>query len=144
MLSRIIFCDDDPDNVFLFLEAAEEIPQPVTVKIARNGKALLEQLNSYNKAERPQIVFLELNVHGKNGIECLVDIMRNEDLQNLSVVMMSTNFDQEVVNKLYEKGASYFMEKSNSFNTFKKRIQTAIELVSNNKSHPDKEEFVLS
>lgn len=144
MLSKVIFCDDDLDNVFLFLEAAEELPQPITVKVAENGKALMEKLKLYKDTELPQIVFLDLNIHGKTGVECLMDIVKNKNLQNLSVVIMSTNYDQKTVDYLYDIGASYFMEKSNSFNTFKKRIQTAIELVSDNKIHPVKEEFVLS
>lgn len=144
MMQKIIFCDDDPDNVSLFKEATEEIQSSIAVKFAENGKVLMDKLKNYKNTELPQIVFLDLNVHGKTGAECLMEIGKNKNLRNLSVIIMSTNYDQEIVDILYEKGASYFLKKPTSFEILKKRIQTAIELISQNKTHPDKERFVLS
>lgn len=144
MLSKITICDDDRDNIYLFKEAALEMKIPALITVAKNCNMLMNQLTNSDYKDLPQVVFIDLNLHGKNGVECLLDIMDNKNLKNLSIVILSTNYTQKAVDYLYEKGASYFIKKPTSFTTFKKRIRKALNLISEDSSQPPKEEFCIT
>ncbi|MEX1135376.1 MAG: response regulator [Balneolales bacterium] len=144
MLSKITICDDDRDNIYLFKEAIIEMNIPVSIIVASTGKILLQQLINCDEDELPQIVFVDLHLHGKRGDECLCEIMKKEELKDLPIVILSTNFDQEAADYLYEKGACYFIKKPTNFNTFKDRIRKAINLISEDSCQPSKEEFYIT
>ncbi len=144
MLSKITFCDDDRDNIYLFKEAVSEIDIPATITVARNGNMLMHQLINSDEDDLPEIVFIDLHLHGKRGDECMFDIHNINALKDLSVVILSTSYNQKVVDNLYEKGACYFIQKPNDFNIFKKRIKKAINLITENPSQPAKEDFYLT
>jgi DNA-binding NarL/FixJ family response regulator len=81
----------------------------------------------------------------KNGFECLSEIKLSNTLKQLSVIVFSTSFEQEVVNLLFQKGALHFIRKPSEFVQFKDIIQKSLELVlQGNISQPDREHFVLA
>ncbi|MEX0662078.1 MAG: response regulator [Balneolaceae bacterium] len=144
MLSKITICDDDRDDVYLFKEAASEMNLPASITVISDGKMLLKQLTRCEDDNLPQIVFIDLHLHGKTCAECVSEIMGSDELKDLPVVILSTNYNQKTADYFYEKGACYFIKKPTSFNTLKKRIQKAINLISKNSSQPPKEEFYLT
>ena len=110
------------------------------------------QLLSSEGNELPDVLFLDLNMPRKNGFECLSEIKLNPVLKQLPVIIFSASFEQDVVNRLHENGAQYFMRKPSEFSQFKKIIQQTITMVSENLpfgvegdlTQPTKEKFVIT
>ena len=141
---NILLADDDTDDCLFFKDALEGIPISVELTAVHDGEQLMQLLN--NQANRlPHILFLDLNMPRKNGFECLAEIKQNKKLNHIPVVIFSTSFEKEVVNKLYENGAKYFIRKPSEFLQFKKIILYVLTLlIQENISQPAKENFVLT
>ena len=140
---NILLADDDLDDCLFFKEALQEMPVLTEFIAVHNGEQLMQLLNETTKL--PHILFLDLNMPRKNGFECLTEIKQNKKLNALPVVIFSTSFEQEVVNRLYHNGAHFFIRKPSEFALFKKIILYTLTLIMlDNISKPTKENFVLN
>ena len=81
---HIILADDDEDDRLFFTDAFEELKINTKVRTYNDGAALMDYLNSED-ALLPEILFLDLNMPKKNGIECL-DEINNELISSSAFV----------------------------------------------------------
>ena len=114
----VFLADDDADDRFLFEEALLEVTNGVTVTTANDGVQLMSKLNK-NNCKFPYIIFLDLNMPLKNGLECLDEIKSDAQLKNIPVVIFSTSTQNETINEVYKKGASYYICKPDNFQKLK-------------------------
>ena len=139
---NLLLADDDTDDRMFFEEALEELPISTSLKMVNDGERLMELLTA--KPEPfPDILFLDLNMPRKTGIECLTEIKRNENLKTLPVIIYSTSLDPEIVNMLYEQGAHLYIRKPGEFTKLKKVILEALTITGPNLPKPSKENFVI-
>ncbi len=140
---NILLADDDTDDCHFFKEALEELIIPTNLIVVHDGEQLMHLLKN-ECGELPHILFLDLNMPRKNGLDCLLEIKHSEKLKPLPIIVFSTSFEQEVVNQLYQNGAQYFIRKPPGFLQLKKTIQLALTfVVEGNTSQPARENFVL-
>lgn len=141
---NILLADDDKDDCLFFKDALEGMPISMQLTAVHDGEQLMQFLN--NEANKlPHILFLDLNMPRKNGFECLSEIKQQKKFNDIPVVIFSTSFEKEVVNKLYENGARYFIRKPSAFSQFKKIILYVLTLlIQDNISQPSGENFVLT
>lgn len=140
----ILLADDDADDCLFFREALAELVPAARFSAVHNGEQLMDLLNN-ETFSLPSILFLDLNMPRKNGFECLAEIKLNNKLKKVPVIVFSTSLEQEVVNRLYNTGAQYFIRKPSEFAQLKKIILHTITLVmQNNITRPAKEQFVLT
>lgn len=143
MALNIVLADDDKDDCFLFDEAVEEMPLHVKLTIVHDGEELMRLLANA-AGVLPDALFLDLNMPRKNGFECLSEIRLNENFSRLPVIIFSTSFDSEKANRLYEKGAFYYMRKPSRFSKLQKVIHQALTQISESTNgQPPKKDFVL-
>jgi CheY-like chemotaxis protein len=121
---HILLADDDKDDGILFQEILDEIPLSTQLTTVYNGEQLMKLLNE--KEPLPDILFLDLNMPRKNGLECLKEIRLTEKLKGLPVIIFSTSYESEIVNRLYKNGAQYYIRKPTDFTQFKKVIYQAL------------------
>ena len=92
----------------------------------------------------PDILFLDLNMPRKNGLECLTEIKQLEEYKNLPVIIFSTSLDRDIVDLVYGKGAVYYIQKPGEFSKLKKVIGSALSIASeSNFKQPARENFIL-
>ena len=148
---NILLADDDTDDCYFFKIALAECKISSQLKVVNDGEQLMKLLLS-KSSQLPHIIFIDINMPRKNGLECLSEIKENIKLKHLLVIMYSTSFEQEVVNLLYSGGAHYFIRKPPEFSQFKKIIYQTLALVlkelpDNDKrivAQPLRENFVLT
>lgn len=121
---RLLLADDDEDDCFLFKEALNELHVSVSLTTVHDGEQLMLMLA--HNAALPQLLILDLNMPRKNGFECLAEIKKNDHMKDLPVVIFSTSFDSEVINKLYRNGAHLYIRKPSDFSDLKKAIRDAL------------------
>lgn len=139
----LLLADDDDDDCLFFKEALDEIPFSTNLLTVHDGVQLMDYLKS-NISNLPEVLFLDLNMPRKNGIECLDEIKEDEKLKNLPIIIFSTSLDSEIVNKLYQKGASYYIRKPGDFSKLKSVIEKALIIASeNNFRQPERANFIL-
>ncbi len=140
---NILLADDDPDDCIFFKEALEELSIRSSLETVSDGEQLMNLLSA-NSTELPDILFLDLNMPRKTGLECLTEIKVDDKLKKLPVVIYSTSLNHEVVNLLYENGANRYIRKPGSFTQLKKLILEALNIIrENNLLIPSKENFII-
>lgn len=140
---RILLVDDDKDNCFFFNEAISQLNINIDLLMVHDGEELMWQLNNSNK-ELPEIIFLDLNMPCKNGVECLTEIRQNIKLNKLPVVILSTTLNQSIINKLFDIGAQYYIRKPIDLILLIKALNQAIKYILDDKiSVTTREKFVI-
>ena len=141
---QILLADDDEDDRLIFKEALEDIKIKSIVTMVNDGIELMEYLTNA-EMQRPDIVFLDLNMPRKNGIQCLEEIRKNEALKGLTVAIYSTSGAERDIEETFVKGANVYIKKPNDFATLKKVVEEAMRI--NWQYHTsglNKDTFILS
>ena len=140
---NLLLSDDDADDCIFFKEALAELPVSATLTTVNDGVQLMELLLTKDQP-LPHLLYLDLNMPRKNGFDCLIEIRQHEKLQQLPVIIFSTSFNNQVVDQLYDCGATYYMRKPAEFSCLKKVISKSIDIISNLPyGQVPKEKFVL-
>lgn len=141
---NLLLADDDQDDCAFFKEALDELELPVSLVTVNDGVQLMNYLGENSSGDLPDILFLDLNMPRKNGHECLAEIKDKEELKDLPVIIFSTSLDIDIVDLMYEKGATYYIRKPGEFSKLKKVIGNALAITSeNNFKQPNRANFIL-
>jgi len=111
---NIMLADDDEDDRLFFREAFEEVKIKNNITTFNNGVLLMDHLNDENNP-LPDIIFLDLNMPRKSGIECLEEIRDNARLKQLTVAIYSTSSSEKDIEDTFIKGANVYIKKPSDF-----------------------------
>ena len=140
---NILLADDDTDDCMFFKEALKELFLPTDLTAVHDGEQLMQLLTS-ETTKLPHVLFLDLNMPRKNGFECLTEIKTNEKLNGIPVIIFSTSFENETVNRLHKGGAMYYIRKPSQFSQFKSLIQQSLTFIAQAiTDQPSRDNFVL-
>ncbi len=114
MKKIFLLADDDRDDTELFREALEKIDPLIVCYCVTSGKQVLEILEN-KEFERPQIIFLDINMPGMNGWKCLTELKTNERYKDIPVIMYSTSSHKRDANIAIDLGALCFFSKPSDF-----------------------------
>ncbi|GAA5029906.1 response regulator [Marivirga lumbricoides] len=122
---KILLADDDEDDRLFFEDAIEALPMRTTLKMVKNGKELMDLLLT-NDVIIPDIIFLDLNMPGKNGLEYLTEIRNNSKLESISIAVYSTSSSEKDIEDSFVKGANIYINKPNDFNDLKEVLKKVL------------------
>ena len=122
---NILLADDDTDDCFFFKKALEELHISTQLTTIHDGEELMKYL-SENSENLPDVLFLDVNMPRKNGFECLSEIKHTEKLQDLPVVIFSTNKSRDTISVLFKSGANIYICKPHEFSHLKQVISHAL------------------
>jgi CheY-like chemotaxis protein len=118
---KILMADDDEDDRLMTKEALDETPLGSSLSFVEDGEELLDYLfnrNDYSdpeKAPRPNLILLDLNMPKKDGREALKEIKSSPELKDIPVVVLTTSKAEEDIYKTYELGVNSFISKPVTF-----------------------------
>ena len=107
-VTTILMADDDEDDRTLFTEAVKVVSPDIKVTLAENEPSLLIFLNS---EVVPEVIFLDVNMPIKSGLDCLRAIKSNINYINSAVVMYSTSANIKDIDAAYSEGADFYIIK---------------------------------
>ena len=113
-ITKIILAEDDVDDQNIFQLALQEIHPAILLSFASNGQELLTTLQT----SIPDLVFLDLDMPYKNGLECLLEIRRNLNLKYLPVIVFSSTTKPSNIQTAYEMGAHLFFIKPGTYTEY--------------------------
>jgi CheY-like chemotaxis protein len=87
----VLFIDDDQDDYELFCEALKELTPEANCLHKRDGKAALNFLLRQPLTDLPDYIFLDINMPGMSGKECLERIKSVAHLKDIPVIIFSTS-----------------------------------------------------
>lgn len=97
----------------------EELAVDIVLSRAEHGEALLQMLSLH----LPDILFLDLLMPRKNGMDALKQIRQDERYDNLPVVVLSSMQRQDNIAFCYDHGADRYIAKGITVNGLKTKLQ---------------------
>lgn len=140
---RILLADDDEGDRLIFGEAMGELELNLKVQTVNNGMQLIEHLTK--STILPHLVFLDLNMPRKNGLECLKEIRSNERFAAISIAIYSTSASEKDIEETFLNGANVYIKKPNNFATLKQLLHKAVKAYYlHSQVSSDRKNFLLS
>jgi CheY-like chemotaxis protein len=123
--THVLLADDDEDDRLFFKEAFEEIRIRTRISLVKDGVELMNYLASKSHS-KPHILFLDLNMPRKGGMECLIEIRSNDNLKDIPVAIYSTSSSEEDIEETFIKGANVYIKKPSDFKELKRILEEVI------------------
>lgn len=118
-IHTIYICDDDDDDRLLVTQALHDINPGFRVRAIQNCPELL----SFLSLLVPDIIFMDLDMPGKNGLECIQEIRQNQLTKHIPIVVYSSTSRNANIQVAYEVGADLFLTKPNEFTGLRNSLQ---------------------
>jgi CheY-like chemotaxis protein len=122
---HILLADDDEDDRLFFKDVFDELKINTVVNMVNDGEELMEYL-SRNDNTLPHILFLDLNMPFKSGLECLIEIKKMNHLKDLAIAIYSTSASEKEIEETFVNGANIYIKKPSDFGTLKKILSEVI------------------
>ncbi len=126
-----LLADDDADDTQLFCEALEEIDPSIICYCAIDGKKVLEILKN-KELKKPQVILLDMNMPGMNGLECLTQLKDDDEFKHIPVLIYSTSSHQREAKIALDMGALCFFTKPTYFMELKEVVKVLTENLDGN------------
>ena len=107
---HVLIIDDDEDELMVITKALESLNIAFKCTWATNGEQGLKQLPDL----RPEIIFVDYQMPGMNGLECVSAIRKLEYCNNTLVILHSNSMAQDIQAIGHQVGASACINKSES------------------------------
>ena len=126
---EIILADDDDNDRLIFREALEELKMKTIVHTVNEGIELMEYLEQDN-VSLPHILFLDLNMPLKDGLQCLKEIRSKEQWSDIIVAIYSTSSSEKDIQETFANGANVYIKKPSDFGELKQVLNKVISTAS--------------
>ncbi len=141
--TEILLVDDDADDRSTFADALSELKINTNLVLLEDGRNLLEFLD--NSEKLPDILFLDLNMPYKSGVECLREIREHSKYNDLSIAIYSTSSTDKDIEDTFIYGANIYIKKPNNFAQLKKVLGDVVNMnFQFHNSGLNKETFLLN
>lgn len=107
---RVLLVEDDEDDRADFIESFASLKINSHVESLEDGTALMKYLNN-DTSKLPHILFLDLNMPKRSGLECLIEIKKNERLKDITIAIYSTSSSQKDIENTFLNGANIYIKK---------------------------------
>ena len=124
---EILMVEDNPGDVRLTREALKGGKVWNEIHVVTDGVAALDFLRQqppYEKAPRPDLVLLDLNLPKKDGREVLSEIKGDPVLRPIPVVILTTSKAEEDILRTYDLHANCYITKPGDFSSFVELVST--------------------
>lgn len=118
---EILLVEDNPGDVRLIREAFRDSPSVGSFQVTVDGEAAIDYLSKVGENglnTRPDMIFLDLNLPKKNGLEVLEEIKSNPMLRSIPIVVLTTSNSEEHIYRSYNLNANCYITKPVEFDEF--------------------------
>lgn len=141
--TKVILVEDDAEDIEFFMECLEDLPYEAEVTTYRNGQEFVDGMIA-NRTNLPDLVFLDLNMPVKNGVQALKELRALPDFKNIPVVAIySTSISEKDHAETFLHGADAFISKPNDYKDLKRLIRQIFEIDWKNRN-TDKKNFIIT
>ena len=140
---KILLADDDTDDCLFFKKALEELMLSTHLTIVHDGEKLMNYLSG-NSENLPDILFLDISMPRKNGLDCLSEIKQNKKLKDLPVVMLSTSNSKDTISMVFDIGAHVYIHKPGDFAQLKQVIHHALPIATEQSFSDSPVKYILN
>jgi len=139
---KIVVCDDNWAESPLFEFTLKNIGIDYELDWVDGGLDLLIYLSTAQVL--PDIIFLDVNMPGKSGLQWLEDIRSNRKWNHIPIIVQSFSGATKDVEAAFYGGADLFILKSDFSKDFQQILKTIFQRDWTTRTRPPKSSFFLS
>lgn len=127
----LLYVEDEDAAVFLLETALKEVGIQLKLYRVSDGEqalAFLRGAGAYEKAPRPDLILLDLNLPRKNGLEVLSEMQNDPRLRDIVVIVFTSSALSSDRRKSLALGAREYITKPSSFDGFVQAVKNACSL----------------
>lgn len=124
--AEILLVEDNKDDVVLTREGFARAKLTVNLHHVKDGElcmAFLRKEGEFADAPTPDLILLDLNMPVMDGREVLAELVKDDNLNHLPVVILTTSAEEQDVLNMYKLRCSAYATKPVDFNQFQAIIQ---------------------
>jgi len=121
---HIILAEDDRDDQLFFKTAFKGLKLDYSLTICNDGDELINYLNLAKDV--PHILFLDLQMPRKNGMQCLKEIRSNSRYRDMTVAIYTSFASAENHEETFILGANVFIKKPRELSELNKILLEVI------------------
>lgn len=124
MIKNILLIDDDADERMFFSQALKKISPSIQLHYSNNCDDIVTTLYTC----KPDLVFLDINISGISGFNCLKQIRDTPTFIKTPVIMYSNSEYPNDINYAYGLGATLYFTKTPTFDHLVASLKSIIGL----------------
>jgi CheY-like chemotaxis protein len=113
----VLLVEDDPGDAVIIREALRT-PSIEQVQDGEQALRYLRREDEFAGARRPDLVLLDLNMPRKDGREVLAEVKSDRALCSIPIVVLTTSYAQEDIDRSYALHANAYVTKPTDFDDF--------------------------
>lgn len=129
-VKTILIVEDDELNRTLLKRRLDD--EGYNISVCENG---LDAINLATE-QKFDLILLDLKLPDISGLQVLIDIKNNPDLEKTHIIMVTANDERETVLQCIEKGATDYLIKPFAMPVVKARVQRCLNNLYENKDKP--------
>ncbi len=118
---QVLLIEDNPGDAELTRQSLAVSKLPINLTVLDDGEKALQYLRKsppYQKADRPDLLLLDLNLPKLSGGEVLREIKTDKHLKSLPVIVLTSSEEEMEISKCYHAGANCYIVKPVDFDSF--------------------------
>ena len=123
---EVLLVEDFAPDANLFSQLLSDNSSSYRLSIVDDGEEALRFLrrqDKYANAPRPDLIFLDLNLPKRTGLEILQEIRANAALRPTPVVILTSSENERDVNAAYRSGANLYVKKPGTLSQLEELMQ---------------------
>jgi DNA-binding response OmpR family regulator len=122
---RVLYVDDDIDDLIMLEEAMREVDNTVSCITAQSGREALNLLVSSGLI--PEIIILDINMPDMTGWDCVVEVKKHARLSKTLLVILTTAVSHTDKEHAALLGVPYLFKKPNTVSELMSIVRTVLE-----------------
>jgi CheY-like chemotaxis protein len=122
MNKTIVVIDDDQDDLEVMRESISMIDPSLLCLGFISGDEVIRKIANRHIL-LPDYIFIDINMPGKTGPECLRDLRKLRELDNTTIIIYSTTLPETVSKQLLKAGANFTFQKPTSVREYSKTLE---------------------
>ena len=118
MRKTVLLIEDDSDEVLLAKRAFQKAEPDVILLVAESGEQACRMLYHDFEAALPQLILLDLQMQGRDGLSVLRELRARPLTRSLPVVLLTSSDEPGDIAVAYTCGANSYLRKPVDFDLF--------------------------
>jgi CheY-like chemotaxis protein len=110
-INSVLLAEDNLEHCYFFKKALKETDPDISFTDVHDGETLMLLLESFI----PDILFLDLNMPCKDGMQCIGEIRQNKVYDTMPIVVFSISSQNNVMQATYGFGANLYFVKPKEY-----------------------------
>jgi DNA-binding NarL/FixJ family response regulator len=124
MVGSVVLAEDSLEQCFFFERAFKEVAPQAVFAAVNDGDKLITLLESY----LPDLLFLDLNLPCKNGVECIKEIREQRPYDSMSIIVFTVSADDQAIQSVFGYGANMYMVKPGEYFLLKSLLNNILSM----------------